>query len=448
MISLLYLKLRSGAGMTTVSAWLARVVTAVLQILSVRAAIFLVGTEQYSVIAIIVGLQAWFLLLDFGGSFSFLNYASDKQAVGEEAQECLACAMLWSIASMLVGALLLNVLAAPAASWLFQNGWAFTKPADAENAFRIGGTLFIIFANTQLIPRLWLAEGRGYLANILPVLGALSTFLAFELSPFLGARHLNVAAVTTVFCLPNAFFQLACLAWVYLSRKINIFSCDRSFFKIFGMRALQAFVFSLQAAFTLQIDYILLSQLAKPSDIVIYSVFSRVFILLSFVYTSVLTSLWPILSYNIVHRRVVELRQGIKYLFICGTTFVLLASSGIYALQRPLLALMTHGQVILPPAFLVILMGINQVAVLWVSILSQIMQVAGRLKTMINATFFQLAISVSLQYWLTTRFGIIGIVAGVLLSYMIGGFVPLVFFVRDFLRKLESEPPAMLAPAH
>jgi len=439
MISYFYTKLRSGVGMTTASAWIARVMTAVLQILSVRAAIFLVGIDQYSVIAIIVGLQAWFMLLDFGGSFSFLNYASEKQAVGKGAQECLACGLLWSIASVLVGTLLLNILAAPAANWLFQNGKIFTKSTDVETALRIGGTLFIIFANTQLIPRLWLAEGRGYIANILPVLGAISTFISFKLMPFFGASHLNVTIVVLIFCLPNALFQLVCLIWVSLKRGIVLSSCDRNFFKVFGTRALQATVFSLQAAFTLQIDYIILSRLASPDDIVIYSILSRIFILLSFVYSSVLTSIWPTLSYNIVHRHVVKLRQLIGYLFIYGTAFVAVASTGIYAFQRPLLSLMTHGQIISPPSFLVVLMGVNQLAVLWVSILSQIMQVAGRLNIMIRATFFQLAISVGLQYWLTIRFGIIGIVAGVLISYMIGGLVPLVFFVRHFLRKLEDE---------
>lgn len=447
MVMFLYTKLRSGAGLTTVSAWLARVVTAVLQILSVRAAIFLVGTESYSVIAIIVGLQAWFLLLDFGGSFSFLNYASEKQAVGGGAQECLACALLWSIGSVLVGTLLLNVLAAPLASWLFQNGRALSGSGDAEKALRIGGTLFIIFANTQTVSRLWLAEGRGYLANILPVIGASITFLAFELIPLIGGAHLSITMVTTIFCLPNALIQFFCLATVSTGRAIKIGSCDKNFLRTFGSRAFQAFIFSLQAAITLQIDYIILSQLAKPNEIVIYSIFSRMFILLSFVYTSVLTSIWPIISYNIMHREVGKLRQGIKYLFIFGTAFVLIASLGIYVFQRPLLALMTHDQVVSPPAFLVILMGANQLAVLWVSILSQIMQVAGRLKIMINATFFQLAISVGLQYWLTIRLGVIGIVAGVLVSYMTGGLIPLVFFVRQFLRKLEGESPAVLAPS-
>ena len=34
-----------------------------------------------------------------------------------------------------------------------------------------------------------------------------------------------------------------------------------------------------------------------------------------------------------------------------------------------------------------------------------------------------------------------------LLSYLIGGLVPLLFFVRNFLRKLEGEPPAASALA-
>lgn len=448
MISYLYTRLRSGVGMTTASAWLARVMTAALQILSVRAAIFMVGTDQYAVIAIIVGLQAWFLLLDFGGSFSFLNFASEKQAVGKGAQDCLACALLWSIASVLVGTLLLNIVAAPVANWLFQNGKTFTTSADAETALRIGGTLFVIFANTQLIPRLWLAEGRGYLANILPVLGAMITLLALHLMPYLQTTRFDITTVTIIFCLPNAIIQLACLVSVTIRRGITLRSCNQDFLKTYGTRAFQAFIFSLQAAFTLQIDYIILSQLAKPADIVIYSIFSRVFILLSFVYTSVLTSIWPIVSYNIVHREVEKLRQSIKYLFIFGTTFVGAASIAIYVFEKPLLSLMTHGEVISPPPFFVVLLGFNQLAVLWVSILSQIMQVAGRLKIMINATFFQLVISVCLQYWLTTRLGIIGIVAGVLLSYLIGGLVPLLCFVRNFLRKLEKEGPAMSAAAN
>ncbi len=448
MISYLYTRLRSDVGMTTASAWLARVMTAVLQILSVRVAIFMVGTDQYSVIAIIVGLQAWFLLLDFGGSFSFLNFASEKQAVGKGAQDCLACALLWSIASVLVGTLLMNVLAAPVADWLFQNGKTFTTSTDAETALRIGGTLFVIFANTQLIPRLWLAEGRGYLANILPVLGATITLLALHLMPLLRTSHFYITTATVIFCLPNAIIQLACLVWVAIRRGVTLNSCNQDFLKTFGTRAFQAFIFSLQAAFTLQIDYIILSQLAKPADIVIYSIFSRVFILLSFVYTSVLTSIWPVVSYNVVHRQVGKLRQSIKHLFIFGTTFVGMASVAIYVFEKPLLSLMTHGEAISPPPYFVILLGFNQLAVLWVSILSQIMQVAGRLKIMINATFFQLVISVCLQYWLTTRLGIIGIVAGVLLSYLVGGLVPLLFFVRNFLRKLEDEGAVMLAPAN
>src|SRR5260221_7286665 len=65
------------------SAWISRAVVAVVSLLAIRILLQSLGTEHYSIFAILSGLAGWFFLFDLGSGFAAQNYISERRAKHE-----------------------------------------------------------------------------------------------------------------------------------------------------------------------------------------------------------------------------------------------------------------------------------------------------------------------------------------------------------------------------
>src|SRR4029434_2233618 len=83
-----------------ISAWISRALVAIVSLAAIRILLQTLGTEQYSVFAILSGLTAWFLLFDLGGGFAAQNYISERRAKGEPYSDFIAAGAFLSLAAL------------------------------------------------------------------------------------------------------------------------------------------------------------------------------------------------------------------------------------------------------------------------------------------------------------------------------------------------------------
>src|SRR5438477_7640846 len=83
-----------------ISAWISRAVVAVVSLAAIRILLQSLGTDQYSVFAILSGLTGWFFLADLGTGFAAQNFISERRAKNEPYSDFIAAGTILSLALM------------------------------------------------------------------------------------------------------------------------------------------------------------------------------------------------------------------------------------------------------------------------------------------------------------------------------------------------------------
>src|SRR6266576_3794390 len=87
-----------------ISAWISRAVVAIVSLAAIRILLQSLGTEHYSIFAILSGLTAWFLLFDLGSGYAAQNFISERRAKHEPYWEFIAAGTILSLTLMVIAA--------------------------------------------------------------------------------------------------------------------------------------------------------------------------------------------------------------------------------------------------------------------------------------------------------------------------------------------------------
>ncbi|MBS0627308.1 MAG: hypothetical protein JSS09_03750, partial [Verrucomicrobia bacterium] len=91
---------------TIVSAYLSRIIVLICKFITIPIFLLYLPRNEYAVLAILGGLEAWFFLLDFGVGSSIQNTLAENQVRGIEEGPFLKTALLVSLCSLILGSLL------------------------------------------------------------------------------------------------------------------------------------------------------------------------------------------------------------------------------------------------------------------------------------------------------------------------------------------------------
>ena len=172
------------------------------------------------------------------------------------------------------------------------------------------------------------------------------------------------------------------------------------------------------AAAVLQIDYLILSQYSVPDDIVIYNLLNKIFFFGFFVYNALLTAIWPTFSYNISRGNIELIYKYTKrYLFI-GLLYIILFTIIALFFIDYIKAFFLPNSDIKIPSLLVTVMGFYYLLRVWSDTFSMILQSANILKPFIIYVPIQAVISFISQVFLVKRYGLYGIVLGLIVSFI------------------------------
>lgn len=415
------------------AAWIGRALTAFAQLFVVRYIISLIGSDAYGVVVIIAGLQGWFNLSDFGGPFSLLNYTSECRAHKEDPRPFIFVSFLYSLITTLTFVLCFLFISKYIAHFLFKNVDGVSE-AYQLLCFQVGGVLLIVTANAVQIYKIWLSEDKGWLANIIPGLSALTT-LALVFVPYLWRfEDIDVFYITLCVFLPNAFFPIIFYAYKLYKDKILQEHLHLSTIKKFSKRSLMAFIFSLQSVCTLQVDYIILSQFSNTGDILVYFLCSKMFNIINFLYVSIYNNMWPYITGYIAKKDVVNVKKSILTMLFIGITVVLCADFLLYFFTGYVFKFLSPHKTINPSGNILLLFCILQFIIMYVNVFSTVLQAASKLKLFIFGGPVQLVISAASQYYLGRIYGVIGVISGVMIGYMVAAVIPLPYFVFRMVR--------------
>lgn len=396
--------------------WAGRIIQVLAQLLVVRILTDHLGVEGYGVFALLASIATWFTLSDLGIAISLQNYISERRARDEDVDILMLSASLLAIAACGFVALLV-LFTGPLLARFILSDFAFLSSGHKVLIFYAMAFPGVGTALGGILYRIWFAHHRGYLSSLMPAagtaLGTLAVWLASraEIEP---ALPWSVA----LFYAPMAMLPIGGLA-ITLVRLVRN---HRPSIEIAGevlRRALRFWLFGVMAAAVLQVDFVIMAKVLLPSDIVIYSIATRVFGLVFFVYNALLMAIWPMCSEAIAAGRWANVQRMIRRYVVMGAAFVTVCGIGIEITKPWIIAILAPSSRLAIPGSVVVLLTLYYVLRVWTDTFSTVIQSTNRLGVFWIALPFQAAFSVTFQIFGARWLGLEGMILGLIICFVL-----------------------------
>jgi len=399
------------------SAWISRIIVALIQLASIRLLMDSIGLEKYAVFALLTGLMGWFILAEMGIGVSTQNYISESRAENKSCDAIIAASGAVALLLLCITIIALYFISPYLAPVLLKQ-FLFLSELEKIKLFFITGSLFIGFGIGGVAYKVWYAEQRGYRANIIFALSHVIGFIGLLFvrgAPVEDRLLLSLVA----FVAPTALLPLTVLIGQQMRKaswngRTNIANQHVEIIK----RGFYFWLFSVMAAGVLQIDYIVMSQFLTPHDIAAYLIATRIFGLALFIYTSVLMALWPLFAELLVKREWLTVTQYLKKYLIVGLVYMAVCTVLLTWLMPEVLKILATKEIIILPLSFILLLGIYHMLRVWTDTFSMTLQSMNDLKPFWIYVPVQAALSIGLQWTLAPVFGLNGIVMGLIASYI------------------------------
>lgn len=376
-----------------------------------------IGSEQYAVCAVLGGLQGWYLLSDLGIGVSLQNHISELRAKNESYQGFIAATGLLALLLFFIFAALLFVIT-PFVAPVILKKFEFLSQVQKSANFLVVGVLSILFSIGGISYKIWYAEQKGYLANLLPAVASVASLCWLIL-----LSH-SQATDKLFWSLVASFAPIAIIPILVLIRKTAAaLTCEESIdpriVRPLLKRALKFWGFGIMAAGVLQIDYIMMSQFLKASDIVVYTMCTKVFGLLFFVYNAVILAIWPVFAEAIATGNWDTVKRKTKLYILLGMGLMALSTAALVLFMPFVVSVLSPKERIEVPASLILVFGLYYMVRIWTDTYAMVLQSMSFLRPFWVFVPFQALLSVSLQWILIPIMGLHGVLFGLIGSFLL-----------------------------
>ncbi|WP_340621458.1 MATE family efflux transporter [Xenorhabdus siamensis] len=320
------------------SAWLSRIISAVVQIICIKFIINSLGENGYATFSLLSALIAWTALFDFGIGNSLQNYISEKRAVGLNYDSFIKYCGISSIIFLLFFIVISIPLSDNLAPLYLQNyisHGGHSKPY----LFFIAIMIFLLTSFGSIIFKIWYAEQKGWYANIIitlsSILGLLFVFLFNKYGIKYRVDWLIIVFFGPLAVISSCFFLIRIMHSTFTKEKET--KLDSSIKRAIIRRSLHFWFFTTIATIVLQADSIVMSQKLSSQDIVIYVIIMKLFGLISFIYTALLQAVWPVCVELRVMKKWDSLNKLVNIYILSGILLVLVSTVSLYTFREPII---------------------------------------------------------------------------------------------------------------
>lgn len=396
--------------------WLGRIIQILAMLLVVRILTDRLGVEGYGVFALLTSLAAWLTLSDLGIGFSLQNHISEQRAGGVDADELVLTASLLGIAACCF-VVLVVWLVGPLLSRFILGDFTFLSSRDKTLAFYAMAFPGIGTALGGILYRVWFAHHRGYLSNLMPaagtVIGTLGVWAALRLD-FTPPLPWSVG----LFYAPLALLPMIGLA-ITLVRLLRHHRPSVAAARTILRRAMRFWLFGIMGASVLQVDFVIMAKVLSATDITIYSIATRVFGSVFFVYNALLMAMWPMCSEAIAGGRWDDVRRMIRKYVGLGIGFVAVCGVGVELTKPWIVAILAPSSQLVIPGSVILLLTLYQIVRVWTDTFSTVIQSTNRLEVFWVALPFQATFSIIFQIIGAKWLGLEGMIMGLIACFLV-----------------------------
>jgi len=403
----------------TVSAWLSRIIVALVQLVSIRLLLGGLGNELYAVIVILNSFAAWYLLTDLGVGAGLQNYMSEERAKGGNGSNYLVLSGLVSGVLLILFTGLLYLLS-PFFSSIFFKSIVTLGSDEKSSIFFASGILSIGLALGNIGYRAWYAQQRGYLSNIMPALASLIglclVWIIMGLPMEIQSKLLwSVMALG----LPATILALAsyCLQIVLIPKFNRRFS--RATLNNLIKRSLKFCFLNAMATAVLSVDIIVLSQYSSADQIVVYGITTRIFGFIAFFYTSLYAALWPHFTEAITKSDWASVMGHLRKTLFFSFGIVISSTLLLITFMPSISEILSPNERLDVPISFILLVGVYHLILAWVHGFAIVLQSMSDMRFLVFGSPLQPLVSITFQVIFVQLWGIHGITLGLIISFLL-----------------------------
>jgi O-antigen/teichoic acid export membrane protein len=412
--------------LVTGGGWAGRGIQILAQLVSVRILTEGLGTSGYGAFAVLAGLQGWFLLADLGIGISIQNYLSENRARDVPVDDILFTGAILSLGAVGTAAAILYA-AGPFISDFLLNDFQALGQEERTTAFYAVAFPGVGTALGGVIYKIWFAEHRGYLSQLLPAVGAILGTLAVWGAG--RALDLSVTPALLLYYAPLAILPMLALALTVAHRTTRK-RFRRDLVRPILTRGLRFWIFGVLQAGVLQVDYIIIARVLGDRDVVLYSLASRLFSLILFLYSALLMALWPVFVEAITKGDRAFIFAMVRRYLAVGFAISLAGGTFVALFRDQLVGLLAPSLGVAIPITIIVLLTAGLMVRTWTDMFAMTLQCMNDLHILWIVVPIQSALSIVLQTWGAKLFGLPGMIAGLVTCFVltVSWVLPLRFF--------------------
>lgn len=397
----------------TLAAWCSRGVQAVLQVLMLSILTETLDVSDYAVFILISSLLVWFMLSDMGMGYALQNKISKLKAKNLDYEEFIASVYFNGLIVFFFLFMVCVVVSYTLAPMYLEK---HNGNQSYHYEFLLSAVLMVCIGVFGMVYKVWYALGKGYWSSIVPALGTLCAYLLLLL-----LHRFEIDSDILVFFV--YFFPLAFLPFVFyikslfFLRKKIVFSFDY-IFSIVGS-AKNFLLFGFMSALVLNVDFFIASQLLPSVEIVQYHTLLKLFNFTFFLYGAFLMAVWPIISEKIEVRESYLVFGMVKKFIFMGIILVALFTFFLILFGPHIYELIIRNMKFEISNSVVFMFGLYFIVRVWTDTFAMILQSGSNLRPLIKSVPIQATISISLQLLLVSYYQIHGLLAALILSFML-----------------------------
>lgn len=419
----------------TISGWISRVIQAILQIYIINLLTTFLNIDNYAMYTLLAALLGWLALSDFGLNISLQNYISECRSKNINYKNYIQTATFLIIVAFVCLSILIYPLSYFIAPMYLEQ---FSISKD-EKVFLVYITcmMFLTTVISSIIYKIFYALHKGYISNIAPAIGTIITFIFLYM---IIASKEHFEQYSLLYSLIVSFSPQFIIPLIL----IIIFLFKQKIYPKFNYqiainlikRASRFWGFAIMGSFVLQIDYIIASKYLLPNDIVLYNTLSKIYLFILVIYGSLLSALWPVITEHLSKNEHGYIKNYLKTYIPAGFILVVIFSIFIYFFSSNIFSFLVKNTILHANILIIVLFASYYLVRVWTDTFATILQSASILKPLWKIVPFQAFISIISQIVLASKFGIYGILLGLLLSYLltVSWYLPIISKKRIFKR--------------
>ena len=419
----------------------ARILSALLTLVSVPLAVRYLGAERFGVWATITSTVVFLNLLDLGIASTLTNHLARAYALGGNrcAARYTTNALALTTAIAFVGGLTFAVVW-PRIDWMGLFNVSNTVPcSEVRHTVAVAGTLMLLGLPAALVNRVFAGYQEVHLSNFVIAVGAAANLVGLFVGIALRVS-MPVLFVLSVGCvtLCNFVALLATLLWYKPWLCPRLSQVDLSIVRELLSSGSGFLLIQIAGAVVFSSDNLVVSHYLGAAQVTPYSVTWRLVGFTAILQSLIFPALWPAYAEAYARRDFAWMRRAFRFTlratlalnFACAVTLIIIGKTAIR---------WWAGPAAVPSSALLLAMAAWAVISGFMTVESCLLAAVNRTREQGTLSIVAAAVNLTLSIVLVKYIGSVGVIVGTILSYLAVLVVPQSLIVRSVMRTLLKE---------